>query len=226
MKKMKNKLLNIFILIAALCAICLTGCKTSDDNIINETAEEIAVNTQITEEPEKAAEPSKVEQYKAETEEQPASTETEKATENAVDEKATDKAETQEKNFCTLSVDCKIILSNMDMLKKEKQSCVPEDGVIFAEKPVEFDLGETVFDLLLREMQNSKIHMEFVETPMYKSMYIKAINNLYEFDCGELSGWTYRVNGEQKNVGCSQCILQPGDKVEWIYSCDLGRDID
>lgn len=30
---------------------------------------------------------------------------------------------------------------------------------------------------------------------MYNSAYIEGINNLYEFDCGELSGWMYKVNG-------------------------------
>ena len=53
---------------------------------------------------------------------------------------------------------------------------------------------------------------------------IEGIGNLYEFDCGELSGWMYTVNGQAPNYGCSQYQLEDGDVVEWIYSCDMGRD--
>ena len=50
---------------------------------------------------------------------------------------------------------------------------MPSDGVIFKEQTVEFYDGESVFDLLQREMKNSKIHMEFENTPMYNSAYIE-----------------------------------------------------
>lgn len=43
-----------------------------------------------------------------------------------------------------------------------------------------------MFDVLLREMKKNKIHMEFSMTPIYNSNYIEGINNLYEFDAGEL----------------------------------------
>ncbi len=126
---------------------------------------------------------------------------------------------------CTLSISCKAILGNMDRLKPEKISLVPKDGLILAESTVTFNDGESVFNLLLRETKKNKIHMEFHKTPVYNSAYIEGINNLYEFDCGELSGWMYRVNGEFPNYGCSRYKLKPGDKVEWLYTCDLGADI-
>ena len=102
---------------------------------------------------------------------------------------------------------------------------LPEDGIIYAEKTVAFYEGESVFDVLLRETRANKIHMEFESTPMYNSNYIEGIHNLYEFDCGELSGWMYRVNGWFPNYGCSRYQLKDGDKVEWMYTCDLGRDL-
>ena len=40
-------------------------------------------------------------------------------------------------------------------------------------------------------MKKNKIHMEFENTPLYNSAYVEDIANLYEFDCGELSGWMY-----------------------------------
>ena len=126
---------------------------------------------------------------------------------------------------CTLTITCKTILDNMDDLDPEKIELVPEDGVILAEKTVTFYEGENVFQLLRREAKANKIHMEFEETPIYNSAYIEGIHNLYEFDCGELSGWMYSVNGWFPNYGCSRYQLKEGDQVEWIYTCDLGRDI-
>ena len=126
---------------------------------------------------------------------------------------------------CTLSVRCDTILNNIEWLDSEKVDIVPKDGVIFAEKTVIFYEGESVFNLLVREMKRNKIHMEFENTPVYNSAYIEGIANLYEFDCGELSGWMYKVNDWFPNYGCSRYQLKAGDKVEWVYTCDLGNDV-
>lgn len=128
-------------------------------------------------------------------------------------------------NYCTLSVDCLTILDNMDKFNKDKLSVLPEDGIIYKERKVIFYEGETVFDVLNREMKKNRIHMEFEKTPMYNSNYIEGIGNIYEFDCGELSGWTYSVNGWFPNYGCSRYKLSDGDKIQWRYTCDLGRDV-
>lgn len=126
---------------------------------------------------------------------------------------------------CTLSVRCDTILKNITWLDKEKVGLVPEDGIIFAEKQVPFYEGESVFNLLAREMKRNKIHLEFENTPVYNSAYIEGIANLYEFDCGELSGWMYKVNDWFPNYGCSRYQLKSGDRVEWVYTCDLGADV-
>ncbi|MCL2665847.1 MAG: DUF4430 domain-containing protein, partial [Defluviitaleaceae bacterium] len=102
---------------------------------------------------------------------------------------------------------------------------VPADGAIFPEAIVTAYEGESVFDVLHREMRNAGIHLAFRQTPVFNSAYIEAINNLYEFDAGPLSGWKYRVNGEFPNLGASLYILQPDDVIEWLYTVDLGRDI-
>ena len=126
---------------------------------------------------------------------------------------------------CTLSVRCDTILENMDWLDPAKAELVPEDGVIYAERTVTFYEGESVFNLFVREMKQNKIHMEFVNTPIYNSAYIEGINNLYEFDCGERSGWMYKVNDWFPNYGCSRYQLKEGDRVEWVYTCNLGEDV-
>ena len=130
-----------------------------------------------------------------------------------------------EEYTCTLSVRCDTILDNIDWLDPEKVELVPEDGVIFAGSPVTFYEGESVFNVLHREMKKAKLHMEFSNTPMNNSVYIEGIDNLYEFDCGELSGWMYKVNDWFPNYGCSRYVLKDGDLVEWVYTCDLGVDV-
>ena len=125
----------------------------------------------------------------------------------------------------TLTVRCDTILDNMYLLDKEKHELVPEDAVIFPVTTITVYAGESVFNVLQREMKRAKIHMEFVNTPIYNSAYIEGINNLYEFDVGELSGWMYCVNDWYPNYGCSRYLLKPGDVIEWRYTCELGRDL-
>lgn len=132
---------------------------------------------------------------------------------------------TEQELTCTLSVRCDAILQNMAWLAPEKAELVPADGIIFPEQTVTFYEGESVFNLLLREMKKNKIHLEYTNTPIYNSAYIEGINNLYEYDCGELSGWMYKVNGWFPNYGCSRYQLKQGDRVEWVYTCDLGVDV-
>ena len=122
---------------------------------------------------------------------------------------------------CSLTIRCDDILKHPDRLDASKKELVPADGIILSEQVVTFSLGESVFDVLKRELQNRKIHFEFTTTPMYQSVYIEGIANLYEFDCGDTSGWMYAVNGREPTYGCSQYKLEPGDKVVFFYRCSL-----
>lgn len=134
--------------------------------------------------------------------------------------------DTSTEKTCYLSISCATILDNMDNLTEGKESLIPADGMIYSQREVVFYEGESVFDVLARETQNNRIHMEYNMTPMYNSAYIEGINNLYEFDCGENSGWNYCVNGWYPNYGCSRYAVQEGDVIEWNYTCDLGRDLN
>lgn len=126
---------------------------------------------------------------------------------------------------CTISISCAAILDRMEWLDPEKVELVPADGWILEPIAVQFFEGESVFHVLQRVCKQNGIHMEFENTPMYNSAYIEGIHNLYEFDCGELSGWMYKVNGWFPNYGCSRYALKDGDVIEWVYTCDLGVDV-
>jgi len=124
-----------------------------------------------------------------------------------------------------LTVRVDMLISNIDMLHREKHELVPDDGIVFPVTEVTAYEGESVFNVLQREMRRARIHMAFRSTPIYNSAYLEAINNIYEFDAGELSGWMYSVNGVFPNYGASRYMMQPGDVIEWHYTLDLGRDL-
>lgn len=94
---------------------------------------------------------------------------------------------------------------------------------ILGDYKVTFNKGDTVFDLLKRACKENKIQLEYEGEGT--SVYISGIDYLYEFDCGDLSGWEYSVNDKFPNVGCNAYNPADGDTVKWLYTCDLGADI-
>ena len=127
--------------------------------------------------------------------------------------------------YCTFSISCTTILNNKDKMSSDIADIVPSDGWILKPQKVEITEGESVFEVLTRVCKDKKIHMEYSWTPIYNSAYIEGIANIYEFDCGELSGWMYKVNDWYPNYGCSRYVIKNGDTVEWNYTCNSGRDL-
>ena len=126
---------------------------------------------------------------------------------------------------CTISISCATILDNMELCAENKRPLVPSDGVILPATTVTFSPGESVYDVLQQVCRDYGIHMESEFTPMYNSAYIQGINNLYEFDVGNESGWMYKVNGWFPNYGCSRYQVEADDVICWVYTCDLGADV-
>lgn len=129
----------------------------------------------------------------------------------------------------TLSIECKTVLENLSVLDPALKAgnFVPEDGVILPCTRYVLRPGDTVYDILSRAVRYNKIQMEYqgADKNSFSSVYIKGINYLYEFSCGPLSGWMYTVNGIFPQYGCSKYALSDGDRIEWVYTCDLGRDV-
>ena len=137
-----------------------------------------------------------------------------------------DDTTTETEPTCTIYISCAVLLDNMDMLDEDKHEMVPADGVILPVTAVTFEEGDNVFTLLQRVCKENKIHLEFSEDPIYSSAYVEGINNIYEFDGGELSGWYYSANGWFPNYGSSRYVVEDGDVIEWHYSCEMGHDLE
>lgn len=101
---------------------------------------------------------------------------------------------------------------------------LPKDGIILSPTIYGIEDGDTVFDVLLMAVKENQIPLDYTGDDN-TFVYIKGINYLYEFDCGDLSGWMYKVNGQTPNTGCSDYILNDGDIIEWVYTCNMGKDI-
>ena len=128
--------------------------------------------------------------------------------------------------YVNIEIRCDTILNNMGDLTPGKAEFVPSNGVILPMVQVPFYENETVFEVLNRICKKANIQIEYSWTPLYGSYYIEGINHLYEFDCGEQSGWMYKVNEWFPNYGCSSYYVEDGDVIVWCYTCKgLGADV-
>lgn len=111
-----------------------------------------------------------------------------------------------------------------DTVSDKGKEHIPDDGVILPLTEIEISDGDTVFDVLSAAASENELHLE--TNGSGKGVYVEGIANIYEFDFGDLSGWVYRVNGEKMSVSCGEKELCDGDRIEWLYSCALGEDIE
>lgn len=122
-----------------------------------------------------------------------------------------------------ISIRCDTAVDKGMNLDSQWAGIVPSSGTILAKTKVEFQEGDTVFDVLCRIRDTYKIHVSYRGTN--GAQYVDGINNLYEFDGGRWSGWMYCVNDWYPNYGCGQYAVKNGDVIEWNYTCNLGRDL-
>ncbi len=99
---------------------------------------------------------------------------------------------------------------------------IPEDGVILPVTVFAIDANDTVYDILTEAARTYKIHID--KKGAEGLVYVSGIGYLYEFDFGDLSGWTYTVGGERADVGCDGYDLSDGDEIVWTYTLTLGKD--
>ena len=119
------------------------------------------------------------------------------------------------KFYAVISISCKTAVNYKNSKRKKAD--------ILNDYKVSFNEGDTVYTALKNACKENKIQFEY--TGSGDSLYIEGIDYLYEFDCGDLSGWEYSVNGKFPSIGCNAYKLKDGDEINWLYTCDLGADI-
>ncbi len=213
------------ILSAVFLLLSFTSCGltvTTIDNSTENTTESTTVTTTTTEE---TTTEHTEKSTSVKTQEKSSTTQTNTTTSTTKPTSTTTTSTTKKKSSCTIEISCKTILSNLDELDQAKKDYVPANGEILKKTTIYFDDEITVFDVLKQVCKENKIQLEYRFTPAYNSYYIEGIHQLYEFDCGDNSGWMYSVNGIFPNKGCNMYTVKNGDDIKLLYTCDLGGDL-
>ncbi|WP_242300328.1 DUF4430 domain-containing protein, partial [Bacillus cereus group sp. BfR-BA-01321] len=85
------------------------------------------------------------------------------------------------------------------------------NGYIMGAKKMDVQDGDTVYKVLQRT------GLDVDASGSRDSIYVKGINDLYEKDIADTSGWKYRVNGAFPNHSAGVVTVKPGDTIEWVY---------
>ena len=122
----------------------------------------------------------------------------------------------------TLEIRCDTISDKSDSPN------IPADGTILKTTLFDIEQGDTVFDILNEAAQTYGIHVENKGSSgsAHGMVYISGINYIYEYDFGDLSGWVYHVNGITPSRSCGEYELSDGDRIEWLYTCEIGHDLN
>lgn len=140
-------------------------------------------------------------------------------------------------NTCTIRIECKTIQNNIKKLKTGKSAFLPTNGIILDDTSVELKTDDTAFSVLQRACkdnvctdncqycQNGGIQLEYTFTPGFNTYYIEGIHQIYEKDCGTMSGWMFSVNGKFPDEGASTIKVYPGDRIIFCFTCDMGDDV-
>jgi hypothetical protein len=124
-----------------------------------------------------------------------------------------------ESKVVTLSIRCDSVAG--------KKPGIGEDGIILDETEIPVKEGDSVLDVLILAAKQEKIPLDYEggEDVSLSSAYVRGINDLYEYDFGDQSGWLYSVNGEFPGTNCGDYIVKAKDVIEWVYTCDFGKDV-
>ncbi|MBT2579649.1 DUF4430 domain-containing protein [Bacillus sp. ISL-8] len=85
------------------------------------------------------------------------------------------------------------------------------EGYLLGAKKVDVQEGDTVYSVL------TGTGLDVDASGSKGDVYVKGIENLYEKDVNDNSGWKYRVNGAFPNRSAGVVTVKPGDKIEWVY---------
>lgn len=128
-----------------------------------------------------------------------------------------DETENKQTQTVTVSVDCKNAINYGILSVGSFSQVLSADGIILTATETQINEGESVMSVLKRTLKENHITYSIAS-----SGYVRTINGLSEFDCGETSGWLYKVDGVLPSVSCKSYKLYGGEKIEFIYTCVKG----
>ncbi len=114
----------------------------------------------------------------------------------------------------TMTIECKVLLG-------EDSVYIPQSGIILDSMEFEIEEGDTALKVLREASSKYNFKLD-----VKNGYYVLGINNLYEKEYGDLSGWMYYINGVSASVGANEYVLKDGDFVEWRYTKNIGKDLE
>ena len=120
-----------------------------------------------------------------------------------------------ESMVCTVGVSVQPALDNIHMMKEESLALLPENGWML--EPVEMTVSEgtTCLEVLQWACQEAKIPVVTSGDPPF----VESIGVLSNGDGGDVSGWTYTLNGEQLMISAAVQEIQEGDELVYSFAC-------
>lgn len=96
--------------------------------------------------------------------------------------------------------------------------------VLLKQSTITIHSGDTVASVLKRVAKAKHIAVSYQGSGT--SFYVRGIAGLFEFDKGSGSGWLYAVNGKFPGYSSGKYRVKRGDKIQWLYTANLGKDRD
>ena len=125
-------------------------------------------------------------------------------------------------DVCYVTIDCHTAVSSAE-LSGDIRELQPENGMVLEKYAVGITEGMNAMEAFEATCKANKLQFEYATMSGMK--YVDGINNLYSYDCGDLSGWYSLYNGESPSVGMSEIRVEKDAELLLIYSCDMGSDI-
>lgn len=110
-----------------------------------------------------------------------------------------------------ITLDFSAAAENIELFATEKREFLPADKAISG--TAAYYENDTVFEVLKRYCRDNEIALDFSSS--VTGTYIKGINQIYEFDAGGESGWTYYVDGIFAEQACDKAEV--GSEIYWYY---------
>lgn len=86
------------------------------------------------------------------------------------------------------------------------------DSAVMYDEMQTLPIGANAYDALVA----TGLPVVSSESP-YGGEYVSSIGGLSEKQFGDMSGWTYTVNGEYVTTSASETVLNDGDTLVWSY---------
>lgn len=116
---------------------------------------------------------------------------------------------------CTVAVSCQTVWENTDLVEQATLDLLPEDGWMIRETELTVPEGTTVLETLQWAAQEAGLAVVTSGAPAF----VESVGDLANGDAGDVSGWTYTVNGETLMESAAVQTVSEGDQVVWSFVC-------